>query len=296
MDMETKNIYIRSRGNKIALTAFYKDKDMLNSLKEKPCIFFLPGTMANPYTYWNFVEEMVKYDVVVVGLHYIGHGLADRVDKFNFSDLKQNAIDGFKYVKDNLSLFGTDIIIFGHSQGGILASSLIGLNLTKKYILGNLIISNQKDVKDLIGLSKVPSFLIPFVRIYLKILGKIKGSKKLKFGDYVKAAEDESDEENIGEDPLKIDEYPLSMVTSLININTKNLTRPKREIQEEIFVFAGTNDPIFPLKLQKEAFNLIKAKNKHFIQFDTDKHMMYTEHPKELCELIYKEVIDGKEY
>lgn len=293
MNMESKDIYIRSKGNKIALTAFYKDKETINSIKEKPCIFFLPGTMANPYTYWNFVDEMVKYDVVVVGLHYIGHGLSDRVDKFDFSDLKQNALDGFKYIKDNLKLFGTDIIVFGHSQGGILASSLIGLNLTKKYILGNLIISDQKGLKDLIGLSKVPNFLIPFVKMYFKILGKIKGNKKLKFGDYVKVGEMEYTEEDLKSDPLRIVEYPLSMVTSLINIDTKNLTKPSSEIQEEIFVFVAKNDPIFPLKLQKEAFDLIKAKDKHFIEYDTDKHMMYTEHPKELCSLIYKEVFNG---
>lgn len=115
--MEKEDIYIKSNERNIAITVFYKDKKMKEGSKDKPCIFFLPGTMANPYTYWNFIDEMVKYDVVVVGLHYIGHGLSDRVDSFDFNDLKINAIDGINYVKNNLKSFGTDIIVFGHSQG-----------------------------------------------------------------------------------------------------------------------------------------------------------------------------------
>lgn len=168
------------------------------------------------------------------------------------------------------------------------------MNLANKYILGNLVISTQKGLKNILGFNNIPTFLIPVIKLYFRILGKVRAKKQFKFTDYVKIAE--ADEEIEYNDPLRIDSYPMSMISSLININTINLTNPKEKIKEEIYVIAGSKDPIFSINLQKEAFNLIKAEKKHFIEVDTDQHMMYTEYPEKLSKIIYKEVIYEKEY
>lgn len=285
--MVYEDIYIRSKGEKICLTFFYKNEEIKNKEKEKPCIIFLPGTMANPFTYWNFLDEMVKYDVVIAGVHFVGHGKSSRKKKdYTIYDLKQNVRDAISYVRDNIEKYGNSIVLFGHSQGGILASSLIGENLNiDKYILGNLVDSQDKKLKNIIGLENIPKIYIPFVKFFIKIYGKIFKTKTIGFADYVKNAQED---EEINDDPLKLTKYPMSMVTSLITMNTKNLTKPKRKIKEKIIVILSSNDPIFPLDIEKRAYDNIKAKHKKLIIFDSNVHMIYTEYPKETCRIIYE--------
>lgn len=287
--------YIKSEGYRICFTTFYKNEEVKEKEKNKPCIIFLPGTMSNPFTYWDFIEEMVKYEIVVVGIHFIGHGKSSRekVD-FNIDNLKQNVRDVTKYIRENLKDFGNKIILFGHSQGGILASSLIGEDLgVDTYILGNLIISDQKSLKNIIGLKNVPNIFVPIIKVFIKIYGKLFRYKQVKFYDYVKNADKEEilkDEEKYKYDPLRINSYPMSMVTSLITIDTKNLTKPKNKIKENIIVILAKDDPIFPLYIEKEAFDLINAENKKMLIYDSPHHMMYTEHPKDLAKLIYENI------
>lgn len=288
-----EDTYIRSRGEKVCLSIFYNNEEMKNKKKSKPCIIFLPGTMANPFTYWDFIEEMVKYDVVVIGINFVGHGKSSR-EKFDYtmSDLKANVIDTYNFVKDNLEDYGTEIVLFGHSQGGILASTIIGEGLDiSKYILGNVIVSNQKGLKEIVGLNNMPNILMPVIKFFIKIYGNIFKTKQVGFYDYVKIEEPQENEE-YADDPLRIDKYPMCMVTSLITLNTNNLT--KYNDKDEVVAIFAKDDPIFPLALEKEAFDLINVKKKKMIIVDSDKHMIYTEHPKKTSKIIYNNIVLDK--
>lgn len=290
-----EDIYIRSKGEKICLSVFYKNEEIKLNKKEKPCIIFLPGTMANPFTYWDFIEEMVKYDVVVIGINFVGHGKSKfEKEVFNISDLNRNVLDTYSFVKDNLEYFGTEIVLFGHSQGGIIASQMVGRNLDiSKYILGNVIVSKQKGLKQILGLNKVPNIFIPVVKFFIKIYGKIFKNKRIGFYDYIKndeagRLESEMQKEEYAYDPLRLDTYPMYMVTSLININTDNLL--KHNDKDDVLVIAASGDPIFPIKLEKEAYDMMNIKKKKLIVFSSDVHMIYTEHPKETAKIIYDNI------
>lgn len=292
-----EDIYIRSKGEKICLSIFYKNEEFKNSKKEKPCIIFLPGTMANPFTYWDFLEEMVKYDICIIGINYVGHGKSSRKKKdYTISDLKENVVSTYKYVRDNLRKYGIEIVLFGHSQGGILASLLIGYELDiSKYILGNLILSNQRGLKELVGLKNIPNIFIPILKFFVKIYGKIFKTKQIGFHDYIKIDEEgkkkeEENKEEFKDDPLRLDTYPMSMVTSLINVNTKNLL--KYNDKDEVIVIVSSDDPIFPIELEKEAYHMLNVKKKKLVILDSPHHMIYTEHPEKTAKIVYENIWD----
>lgn len=264
----------------------------------KPVIVFLPGTMAYPQTYNEFLEPLSKLGYNIIGLNFISHGKSPRIKKdFILDDLVENSIDAITYAK---AKFGDRIILFGHSQGGIVASKVASIDSRPKAVVShNVIISTIPGVE---GVTKVKIKLTPsrlkIVQNIMKMIAKIMPKKKIRATDYINNVErcifNEEQVRNIetmvndenNKDPYSLEEYPLSLVASLFALNTDFLING--EIKTPFYLVAVTGDEVFPYQYMKDCYKAIKAPEKYFVELDCDKHMSLTNYPELTINILTK--------
>ncbi len=107
-----RTVYIPSQKNTIALS-------VLESHPQAVTVLFYPGTMASPYMYSLFLEELQAVGCNVVGIHPLSHGLSPRKKiLFTFDDIVRNGQDAQAWAAHH---FSGPLVVCGHSQGGIVA-------------------------------------------------------------------------------------------------------------------------------------------------------------------------------
>lgn len=211
-------------------------------------IIFLPGTMAHPLMYRQFLESLCNYGFHVIGVHYLSHGKSPKLrETYTMSDLAQNVSDAATFA---IRHYGENIALMGSSQGGILAAMVAGID----HRFMGLILAGFR----------VGAFLFPKM--------KIKGGAYL---DYDRVFHSEQAKEDCLNDPLLLPHYPLQFISSLFNADMSCLS--DGSLSCPVMLITARGDPLFSLSYTRKVFDLIKAPKKELLVLEADRHMLFNE-------------------
>src|SRR5512142_3099484 len=89
-----REVVIWSAGARIVLSVW-------DGAAEAPVVLFLPGTMAHPLFYEEFLDAINRAGLTVAGLHGQGHGKSPRERRpLTFASLVENARDAVTWIRD----------------------------------------------------------------------------------------------------------------------------------------------------------------------------------------------------
>lgn len=274
-----EEITILSNNTPIVLSIWENDK-------YSPSVIFLPGTMAHPLIYEEFLRDMSKNGFNVIGINYLSHGKSPKINKlFTFEDMLKNVYDTVTYVSDR---FNDKISVMGSSQGGILASVYASKDERIKAVFPHNIMLSK--LKETMSITRLPKFTYKYmkeIKSMIKTLSKIFPSIKIPVGLYLdinKIFKDKKSKEECFNDPLMLKSYPLHFISSLFNLDSDCIS--DGSIKCPLILITSTGDPLFTLEYTKLVFENIKAPKKEMIIIDKPSHMIFSEYKNEALELI----------
>ncbi|MCD1293446.1 alpha/beta hydrolase [Methanocella sp. CWC-04] len=242
-----------------------------------PCIVFLPATMTHPLFYEELLDGISREGFNVIGVHFQCHGKSPRVSKlYSFDDLVQNGKDAITYAIDR---FGSDIIVMGSSQGGIVSMALAASDDRIKAVFPHNILNPE--MPESIKVTIFPEWLMPgyrYVTICMDIAAKFLPYLKVPMTFYLKNDRVFRTEEKLRqfyEDPLGLTSYPLYFMASLFKADMSGMRTGK--IKCPVIVVASTGDTLFPFDYTQKVYDIINAPYKEMLVFDLSHHLIYNE-------------------
>jgi len=263
-------ILIDSAGTKIALSIYRSNKDA-------PCVIFLPGTMTHPLFYDDFLAALAARGFNVIGVHFLSHGKSLRDRKvYTVDDMVQNVQDTISFC---LVHFGSNIIVMGSSQGGILGMAVAAKdNRIKAVFAHNLLLPT---LKESISITNFPTWFKLFYGVFppvMKFLAKMMPRLQVPITAYLDFDRiTSSPETQVGfyHDPIGLTSYPLSFLASLFTADLSGIT--DGSIKCPLVVIASKGDPLFSFSYCQEVFERIAAPEKAMILFDEPCHLIFNE-------------------
>ena len=261
---------IDSANTRIALSIY-------SSNKNDPCVIFLPGTMTHPLFYDDFLAALAGYGFNVVGVHFLSHGKSPREKKrYTFADMVQNVEDTISFCLDH---FGSNPIIMGSSQGGILSMALAARDSRIQAVFAHNIL--LPTLKESISITNFPRFFSLFYRIFppmLKCLARMMPELQIPITAYLDLDRITSSieiQQGFYKDPLGLTSYPLCFLASLFTADLTGIT--DGSIECPVVVIASKGDPLFSFSYCSEVFDKIAAPGKEMIVFDEPSHLIFNE-------------------
>jgi pimeloyl-ACP methyl ester carboxylesterase len=249
-------------------------------------IVFIPGTMVHPLYYETLLEEFRKCDFTVVGVHPVGHGKSPRdVKRYTINDIVRNGRDAVTFALERYSL---PVIVFGSSQGGLVAAAIAAEDeRIAAAFAHNLLMA---ELPETIGVSSFPKWLR---HIYRLVVGVFKFFAKLFpdlslppcfYMDKNRISADPEIWEKVNHDELCLTHYSLHFLSSLFTTYFPGLT--DGSIRCPVYVITDTGDELFPIEYINLVFERLNAPHKEMITFDYNDHMIMVTHPKDVCEKV----------
>lgn len=258
-----QTLSLTSRGQDIALSVWSRGRGAST-------VVFLPGTLASPLLYADFLQELWYMGLNVVGVHPVGHGLSARPAVFTLDDLVGNALDAAAWARETL---GGPVIASGHSQGGIvaLAHALRDATLAAAMPVTTLIPTHQRAVevtrlarlaphreallRGLGALARRFPTLPVVAPLYLPLARAFAGAQRARFypGEVRKS-------------------YPLAFVHSLFTAPQVNADGGRR-LTCPLTVFAACNDALFPPALLRDMLAAVDAPQKRLVLLSGGGHL-----------------------
>jgi alpha-beta hydrolase superfamily lysophospholipase len=261
---------IDSANTKIALSIYSSNKD-------DPCVIFLPGTMTHPLVYDDFLAALAGHGFNVVGVHFLSHGKSLRERKrYTFDDMVQNVEDTISFCLDR---FGSNPIVMGSSQGGILSMAVAAKDRRVKAAFAHNIL--LPTLRESISITKFPRFFNLFYGIFppiMKCLARIMPELLVPvtaYLDFDRVTPSPEIQRGFYEDPLGLTCYPLCFLASLFTADFTGLT--DGSIECPVVIIASKGDPLFSFSYCSTVFEKIAAPKKEMIVFDEPYHLIFNE-------------------
>lgn len=276
-----EEVTLASRGAPIVLSVWHGDSG-------GPVAVFLPGTMTHPLFYGALCDGLASAGVTVVGVHYEGHGKSPRTGRvLRWDNLAANVLDAVAFAHER---FGSRPVVFGSSQGGVLAVAAA----TKGADVAGVVAHNVLDpeLPDSLAISRLPRWLRPAYRPLLRIIriaGRVLPRLPIPFRLYLDIRRvfcEPWTAQQFLTDPLGLRSYPLAFLADLFTVDLSGMR--DGSIACPMVVVAGSGDPLFSLAYTKQVFERITAPSKELVVFDSDNHLLFNER----LDLVLKPVAD----
>jgi alpha-beta hydrolase superfamily lysophospholipase len=240
-------------------------------------VVFLPGTMTHPLFFEELLDGLARTGFNVVGVHFQGHGKSPRVKRlFSLDDLIQNAFDAVSYASER---FGSEVLVLGSSQGGVIATALAARDPRIKAVFAHNVL--DPSVPESIGITRFPSWLEPYHKTILagvKAAASVLPRQEIPLGFYLddrRVFREEWSREQFNYDPLALRSYPLYFLSSLFCADMGFLT--SGEISCPVVIVASTGDKLFPFDYVQRIYERIVAPDKEMLVFELDRHLIFNE-------------------
>jgi alpha-beta hydrolase superfamily lysophospholipase len=264
-------VVIRSVGARIVLSVWDGAAGM-------PTVLFLPGTMAHPLFYEEFLDALSRDGLTVAGLHPQGHGKSPRERRpLTFASLIENARDAVTWIRETFP--GRPLAVVGTSQGSIVAMALAASDHRLDAVFAHNIIDPA--LPSTMEITRFPRWL---ARAHTAVLAAFRAAARVApaapvpvgaYLDLHRVTRDEATLQYFDTDPLGRHSYPLQYMASLF---TADLTGMRDgSITCPVTVLAGRGDPLFPLAYIRQVFDRVIAPRKELLVLDSDVHLLFNE-------------------
>jgi alpha-beta hydrolase superfamily lysophospholipase len=243
-----------------------------------PVVLFLPGTMAHPLFYEEFLDALNREGFTVAGLHGQGHGKSPRARRpLTFACLAGNARDAVTWIRTAFP--DRPVAVAGTSQGSIVAMALAAADHRLDAVFAHNIIDPA--LPSTMQITRFPRWLArvhPAALTAFRAAARLAPSAPVPVGAYLdigRVTRDEAIVEYFNTDPLGRRSYPLQFMASLF---TADLTGMRDgSITCPVTVIAGRGDPLFPLAYIRQVFDRLVAPHKELLILDSDVHLLFNE-------------------
>ena len=245
-------------------------------------VVFLPGTMTHPLFYEEFLDGLAQAGFNVVGVHFQGHGKSPRVRRlYSFDDLVQDALAAVSYASER---FGSEVLVLGSSQGGVIAAALAARGPQVKAVFAHNVL--DPSMPESIRITRFPAWLQPYHKTIsrgMKAAARILPRLAIPVGLYLddrRVFGEEWTREQFYSDPLALKSYPLYFLASLFSADMSFLT--SGEIGCPVVIVASTGDKLFPFDYVRTIYERIVAPEKEMLLFELDRHLIFNERVDEV--------------
>jgi alpha-beta hydrolase superfamily lysophospholipase len=244
---------------------------------EAPTVVFLPGTMTHPLFYREFLEELSRRGLSVVGVHYQGHGHSPRVgSRLGWANLVANAADAVDWAADHL---GGPVVLLGSSQGGILAMAVAARSRRLALVAAHNVVDSS--LPESLTITRLPRWLIGAHRPLLaglRLAARIAPGLPVPFWAYLeldRVCGQSETRRRFLTDPLSLRCYPLGFLAELLTADLSGMRNGS--IACPVLVIASTGDPLFSFGYTRRVFDRIVAPVKELLVFKVDRHLLFNE-------------------
>jgi alpha-beta hydrolase superfamily lysophospholipase len=245
-------------------------------------VVFLPGTMTHPLFYEEFLDGLSRAGFNVVGVHFQGHGKSPRVRRlFSFDDLVRNTLDAVSYTSER---FGSDALVLGSSQGGVVATALAARDTRIKAVFTHNVL--DPSMPESIRVTRFPAWLRSYHKTIsrgMRAAASVLPRLAIPVGFYLddrRVFGEEWTREQFYCDPLTLGSYPLYFLSSLFCADMSFLT--SGEINCPVVIVASTGDRLFPFDYVQRIYEHIVAPDKEMLILDLDRHLIFNERVEEV--------------
>jgi alpha-beta hydrolase superfamily lysophospholipase len=245
-------------------------------------VVFLPGTMTHPLFYEEFLDGLARAGFDVVGVHFRGHGKSPRVRRlYSFDDLIQDALAAVSYAGER---FGSEVLVLGSSQGGVVAAALAARGLRVRAVFAHNVL--DPSMPESIRITRFPAWLQPYhetISRGMKAAARILPRLEIPVGLYLddrRVFGEEWTREHFYSDPLALKSYPLYFLASLFSADTSFLT--SGEVGCSVVIVASTGDKLFPFDYVRTIYEGLVAPKKEMLLFELDRHLIFNERVDEV--------------
>jgi esterase/lipase len=178
INLEYEDVYINCEENKIH--GWFIKGNYKNSITENKCILFFHGNAGNISFRLNYIQNLFNLGFSILLFDYPGFGLSTGIP--NEDLCIKCGQEFYKYLINTKKFLHKDIIFYGESIGGSIASSVANIYNIKYLIVQSTFTDIKEIIKLLITFNVVFSNTIGFETLEnLKLRNKInKLTKKMK--------------------------------------------------------------------------------------------------------------------
>lgn len=245
-------------------------------------VVFLPGTMTHPLFYEEFLDVLARAGFNVVGVHFQGHGKSPRVRRlYSFDDLVQDALAAVSYASER---FGSEVLVLGSSQGGVVAAALAARGPQVKAVFAHNVM--DPSMPESIRITRFPAWLQAYHKTILggmNVAARALPRLAIPVGVYLddrRVFGEEWTREQFYSDPLALKAYPLHFLASLFSADMRFLTTG--EISCPVVIVASKGDKLFSFDYVRTIYERIVAPEKEILLFELDRHLIFNERVDEV--------------
>ena len=178
INLEYEDIYLDNDSNKYH--GWFIQGNYKNSLTQNKCILFFHGNAGNISFRLNYIEKFSELGFSILIFDYPGFGLSTGIPNEKICIKCSNIF--YKYLINDKKFLCKDIIFYGESIGGSIASSVANIHNVKYLILQSTFTDIKEIIKNIISFNIFMMDNIGFETLEnLKIRYKInKLNKKMK--------------------------------------------------------------------------------------------------------------------
>jgi esterase/lipase len=178
ININFEDVYVNDENNKYH--GWYIDGNYKNSITQNKCILFFHGNAGNISHRLNYIEKLSVLGFSLLFFDYPGFGLSDGIPNEKIC-IKSSELF-YKYLINIKKFLNKDIIFYGESIGGSIASSLANIYNIKYLILQSTFTDIKEIIKNIITINIFIGNNIGFETLEnLKIRYKLnKLNKKMK--------------------------------------------------------------------------------------------------------------------
>jgi esterase/lipase len=178
INIDYEDVYIKNDNN--TYHGWYIQGNFKNSITTNKCILFFHGNAGNISFRMNYIEKFYELGFSLLFFDYPGFGLSTGVPNENLCIKCANEF--YKYLLNEKNIANKDIIFYGESIGGSIASSLANKCNIKYLILQSTFTDIKEVIKNIVSFNLFMMNNIGFETLEnLKVRHKLnKLNKKMK--------------------------------------------------------------------------------------------------------------------
>ncbi len=230
-----------------------------------------PGQISN----WKYLVNFFKNEYRVIAYDQRGYGLSDKPRTVSMEDY----ISDLKKLLGKLGILGENVVLVGHSFGGMVAQEFAARYNIKGLVLIGSLIKLKPDLMDFI-IWYLPSFIWRKILFTENILTR-KAYRDLFFS---KKTPDKVFYEFLRDNKDYLESAPAHMFRYLKYFRNYDATEILRKINCPTLIIVGRDDKVTPPSESENIHKLIKNSKQEIIE-DAGHLVLYEKHDI-LCKLI----------